>query len=119
MNIKVNTRLNIKSKEAQDTMGKAVSGALVEVVTLIAQEAIHESPKRWGTNMRSIAYEAEGKGTGKDLSTKKGQAAVYSTSGYGGYLETGTYKMAARPYFKPALDHHIGKLPGAVEARLK
>ena len=35
------------------------------------------------------------------------QGAVYSTSGYGGYGETGTHKMAARPYFKPALDQHF------------
>jgi hypothetical protein len=32
------------------------------------------------------------------------EGAVYSTSGYGGFLETGTSKMPGRPYFKPSLD---------------
>ena len=58
-------------------------------------------------------------GPGKAIAQKEGEAAIYSTSGYGGYLETGTVKMAARPYFKPALDRHIKRLPSEVKARLR
>lgn len=33
--------------------------------------------------------------------------AVWSTSGYGGFLETGTWKMKAQPYMKPAADRNF------------
>ena len=35
------------------------------------------------------------------------EGAVYSTSGYGGYLEVGTSKMPAQPYIKPAMDKNF------------
>lgn len=46
-----------------------------------------------GHNRDSIAWESSG------LSGK-----VFSESGYGGWLEIGTSKMPARPYFRPAFE---------------
>lgn len=66
-------------------------------LTRIAQETVVEaqkrSPFRHGTNKRSIMQDAHGSGR-----------KVFSTSGYGGYLEVGTSRMPARPYIRPALE---------------
>lgn len=48
---------------------------------------------RGGNNRDSIDWESSG------LSGK-----VFSESGYGGWLEIGTSKMPARPYFRPAFE---------------
>ena len=79
-------------------------------------------------NARSLVSEVSGMGIvhqGEDaepqrvVDDSKMEGAVYSTSGYGGYIETGTVKMAARPYFKPALDKNAHKLPAGIKAELK
>jgi hypothetical protein len=45
---------------------------------------------------------------------------VYSTSGYGGILETGSSKMPARPYLYPALTERftLPELAGRIKANL-
>jgi len=60
-------------------------------------------------------------GPGGEVARNEGEAAIYSTSGYGGYLETGTVKMPARPYFKVALDKAFtaGKVGGRIKAHLQ
>ena len=64
-----------------------------------------------GTNRRSIDASV--------TDTENGpQAELFTQSGYGGYLELGTAKMAAQPYLYPALEQHIGKLPGKVKEKL-
>ena len=108
-------KLNLKTKEAQDKVKKASEQGLKDVVSDIANEAIKESPKLTGNNMRSIKFEV---GPGKEVAKGELEGAVYSTSGYGGYLETGTVKMAARPYFKPALDMNIKNLPDFIKRHL-
>ena len=47
------------------------------------------------------------------------EAACYGTSGYSGFLEIGTRRMGARPYFKPALDRHSPKLPENIKRYMK
>ena len=100
MKIHVKTNLNIKDKEARGAVASAAKKALRDVIVLIANDAIKGSPVLTGNNRRSIASEAKGL-----------TASTYSTSGYGGYLEVGTATRAGRPYFKPALDTHLPKLP--------
>ena len=46
------------------------------------------------------------------------KATVFTTSGYGGYLENGTVKTAAQPYIWPAFEAHILDLPNAIKAEL-
>ena len=99
---------NLKFGEGNEKVSKAGADALKEVIVRITRDAKADSPWLTGNNSRSIDFESEG------LS-----GAVYSTSGYGGYLETGTVKMPARPYMKPALDRHVGEFSGLVEAKLK
>jgi len=123
---------NLKTKEAIDKVKKAIQKGLVDSIAVIAGDVIKESPKLSGHNMRSIAYKLGRKvtrtGSPKagekpfekgEPDLKEGEAAIYSTSGYGGFLETGTVKMAARPYFKPALDRHIKDLPKGIKAELR
>ena len=119
MKISIDTKMNLKTKEVQAKIKGASKKALRDVVTDIANDAIKGSPIApigGGTNRRSIRFEV---GPGGEVAKNEGEGAIYSTSGYGGYLETGTVKMAARPYFKPALDRNIHKLPKIMKAELK
>jgi len=107
MEIKAHVQMNLKTVEVARKVKAAAEGGLRATVVDIARDVIIGSPVLTGHNRRSIQYEVEG------LS-----ADIFSTSGYGGFLETGTFKMPARPYFKPALDKNIGKLPVNIKARL-
>jgi len=108
--------VNIKEKEVKAIVKNANRKALKDTITDIANDAIKLSPYLHGDNRRSIKYEM---GPNAPIAISDEQGAVYSTSGYGGYLETGTVKMAPRPYFRPALDHHIGKLPKRIKENLR
>ena len=116
MKLKTEVVLNLKIPEAQAKLRKAVSGSLKDTVVAIARDTIVGSPYLTGHNRRSIKFEL---GPGGEVAKRELEAAVYSTSGYGGYIETGTAKMAARPYFKPALDRNIRMLPQGIKARLR
>ena len=82
-----------------DKVKKAMQDGLRDTIVEIANGAINGSPVLTGNNRRSIKYEAKGL-----------TASTFSTSGYGGYLETGTSRMGAQPYFKPALDKNLRNL---------
>ena len=105
INVKVITNLQISEVIAR-TEGAAHLG-LRDVAVGITQDAKEGSPYLTGHNRRSIDYDVQ-----------KLVAIIYSASGYGGYLETGTSRMPARPYFKPAYDMNIDKLPGAIASHL-
>ena len=132
MKITTSWKLNLKSKEVQDAVKKASRLGMRDTVVDIHGDTIQnaKSVGFWDTghNARSIASEVSGMGVvqrGADAQPErvvddgKIEGAVYSTSGYGGYGETGTVKMPARPYFKPALDKHIKNLPKNIKAHLK
>jgi len=131
MKITTNWITNIKSKEVEDKVKKASELGMRDTVVAIHGDAIKnaKSVKFWktGHNARSIVSEVSGMGVvkkGEDaepervVDDSKLEGAVYSTSGYGGYGETGTVKMAARPYFKPALDKNIKNLPKNIKGYL-
>jgi hypothetical protein len=91
------------------TTAKLTQDLPVEVlrrVTLRARRhAKRLSPKDTGLNAKSIGFrkvflaDARFKsGKGKNVGY-----AMFTRSGYGLYLEMGTYKMAARPYMRPAI----------------
>ena len=61
---------------------------------VMVEEAKAGTPYLTGNNRREIAI----------LSGSNGSYAIGTMSGYGGYLEFGTKRMAARPYFLPAAD---------------
>jgi len=101
--IGVRDKLNKLSK----TIEKAMEAGLKDTIVDIANDAIKGSPVLTGNNRRSIRYESKGL-----------TASTFSTSGYGGYLETGTSKMGAQPYFKPALDANLPNLGKNIKGHL-
>jgi HK97 gp10 family phage protein len=105
----------LKIKDNINNVDKAVINAckeaLAETIVDIQRDTIEGSPWQTGNNARSIRAEIDPSGL---------QGMIYSTSGYGGFLETGTVKMAARPYFRPALDRNTSnnKLQEKIKAKL-
>ena len=115
MKLKADLKVNLKTKEVEDKVKKATQLGMKDVVVDIANDAIKGSPVLTGNNRRSIKFEV---GPGGEVAKKEGEGAIYSTSGYGGYLETGTVNMPAQPYFRPALDKNKDKLPKNIKAHL-
>lgn len=115
--MKIKVEDNLKIKQAPAKIKNAIKQAIKDVVRDIANTAIKEHPYRdvTGTNTRSIMYEV---GPGGAVAKGELEGAIYSTSGYGGYLETGTVNMPAFPYLKPALDKNFKKLPAGIKANL-
>ncbi len=131
--------LNWKGDEAKKAVLEATRLAMRDTVMEIANDAIHKSPAKTGNNRRSVHFGVSGMGhqqaspegrdsgdtwTGEDrsvLNDSKLEGAIYSSSGYGGHIETGTARMPARPYMKPALDRHFTKekMAGKVKGYLK
>ena len=131
MKITTSWKLVTKIPEAIKKVEDAERKAMRDTVVAIHGDAIKnaKSVKFWktGHNARSIVSEVSGMGVvkkGEDaepervVDDSKLEGAVYSTSGYGGYGETGTRFTPARPYFKPALDMNIKKLPANIKAHL-
>lgn len=119
MILEVEVKLNLKIEEVRPRMEEATRLGLRDTIVAITADAVRGSPVKTGNNRRSIAAEVSGMGmvsSGGEgtpermVDDNKLEAATYSTSGYGGFLETGTYKMGARPYFRPALDLHKNEL---------
>ncbi len=99
MEITVNVELNLKVEEVTEAVTEASRKAMRDTVVVVANEAMHLSPKITGNNSRKIAGEVSGMGvvaTGGEggaermVDDSKIEGAVFSTSGYGGYLEVGT-----------------------------
>ena len=118
MKLDFQVKLNFKGREVTEAVKKAAQLAMRDTMSDIAHDAVEGSPVKTGNNRRSIMFEASGFG-GEVVDQSKIQGAVYSTSGYGGFLETGTSKMAARPYMKPAADRHAPKFPDHLRERLR
>ena len=126
LKLKVDIKFNIDTDGFQKQIEEASRLAMRDIVVDVTQGAIIDSPKKTGNNMRSLAGEVSGMGIVADggeaapervVDDSKIEGAVYSTSGYGGYLETGTYKMAARPYIKPNVDRFFTEENFAENAR--
>ena len=123
----VDIKLNVSQVVAM--VEDASRKGLRDVTVQVTAASVDRSPIQFGTNKRSIAAEVAGMaGTvaGEGPSERvvdegKIESAVYSTSGYGGYLEVGTRRMPARPYFGPARDQFFteSKLGNAIKRHLK
>ena len=117
MKITVDIELNLKDEELKKNLVNANRKAMRDTVVAVWSASIKPpSPRLTGHNRRSIVGEVSGLGEvrkgadaepDKQVNDSKLEGAVYSTSGYGGFLETGTSRMGARPYMKPALDSNF------------
>ena len=101
---------NLKTKEVENAVNNAAKTTVKEVVVLIASDVKKGSPVLTGNNRRSIVYKVGSFGV---LET---EGEVYSTSGYGGWLEL--YHRSKAGYFRRAMEAHMGKLPSGIKARL-
>ena len=115
MKLTADITTNLNTQGAIDQVNRASKVAMTKAIIAIANDTIKGSPYLTGNNRRSIMYEV---GPGGEVAKNELEGAVYSTSGYGGYLETGTIHTAARPYMKPALDRNRGKLMEFLKAGL-
>ena len=118
MKISFNLITNLKTKEVIDAVEKAANEGLADTVAAIAGDAVKLAKKVTSNNARSIKFEV---GPGKEIAKSALEGAIYSTSGYGGYQETGlrNKKYTFKPYLKPALDMHIKDLPKNIKAHLE
>ena len=126
-NAKVDINLNVTRVVA--LVEDASRKGLRDVTVRVTADAVDHSPIQFGTNKRSIAAEVSGMGgtvAGEGSSERVVdealiQSAVYSTSGYGGYLEVGTRHKPARPYFGPARDKEFteSKLGNAIKRHIR
>ena len=104
MKLEVSIDLNLKTKEVSKQTKDACINGLRDVTVAILAGSVRDSPKITGTNRRSLDIQVSGLRSGEFVDPTKIESAVFSTSGYGGYLETGTVKMGAQPYIKPNVD---------------
>jgi len=116
MKMSSSIELNLKTDEAIEKVTEASKMAMRDTTVDVTHDAVQLSPWRIGNNRRSIVGEASGMGAvasggegraERMVDDSKIEGAIYGTSGYSGFLETGTSRMAARPYFKPALDKNF------------
>ena len=137
MKLTVEIELNMDIEGLGEKVIEASRKAMNETVQLVHNDVIKNAITlrmvKTGTNNRSIKSEVSGLGINEIVDPNKIEGAVYSTSGYGGYLEVGTRPhtitvkkakvlsdgenffgktvyhpgMNARPYFKPALDKNF------------
>jgi len=127
----VDLKLNVTQVVAlvEDASRKGLRDVTVQVTAQTIEPPPIGSPVLTGTNRRSIAAEVAGMagtvaGEGPServVDERQIESAVYSTSGYGGFLEVGTRLMPARPYFGPARDRYFteSNLGNAIKGHLK
>jgi len=108
----VRIELNLKVPEVLTQCKEAARLGIRDTLVPITNDIINIHPwkTRTGNNSRSITSEVSGMGVNQVVDPNGAEGAVYSTSGYGGILETGSSKMPAFPYFRPALDRHSQEL---------
>lgn len=128
MKLSAEITLNLRIDDVLAKAGEAVRLGLRDTIVAVHGDALRMSPYKTGHNRRSIASEVSGMGVimqGADaepervVDDNKLEAACYSTSGYGGFLETGTLYMAAKPYFRPALDKNKDKLIPSIKKHME
>ncbi len=91
---------------------KAIQSVIEQAVNEVLEadmlpDAVASSPFDTGNNARSINTKVIKKGN-------QVGGSIFSTSGYGGFLEIGTAFMRARAYLRPAVEKNIGKLAGII-----
>lgn len=89
------TNVEVRFYDVTQHIGPIVDRNMREFFVDVMVEAAQEgTPFDTGNNRRSIGI----------LEGSDGSYAVGTTSGYGAYLEFGTKRMPAQPYFLPAAD---------------
>jgi len=104
------------TSEVTAEVTKAVAAALPGPLKEAAKTAAQLSP--YDPESRHEIHNRDSLRTFCKIKDGKLFAGILTTSGRGGWLETGTAKMAARPYIVPALMAHKGAILGALKGLL-
>lgn len=121
-------KVNINPK-AMDEFEAKLGARIKETCEVTGEYAKEGSPWKTGTNRKSITADfadADGNVTtfgeigsagGSEGMPERGNIGfrVYSQSGYGGFLETGTVKMPAQPHIGPGFERAVGDLAKGLE----
>ena len=107
--------INWKGEAVARRVRRACKRALKETMQDILADAREGSPVLTGKNRDSIEVETGGNPDNHDDDLT---GAVQTTSGYGGYLEVGTYRMPPRPYIAPAVERNAPALSDKIRALL-
>jgi HK97 gp10 family phage protein len=90
-----NKNVEVRFYDVTGIIGPIVDRNMRELFADVMVEVAKEgTPFDTGNNRSAIGV----------LEGSNGSYAIGTTSGYGGYLEFGTKRMPARPYFLPAAD---------------
>lgn len=129
-----NTEAIVRINHAgREQMRAAVAAGVTEVFAQdIWPEAVRNSRVKTGHNRRSIAVEVNAFGVETAAQSGSGElagvaagaaegvkAAIYTQSGYGGFLEVGTRFMQGIPYIYPAVMKFINAIGDAVRRKLE
>jgi len=87
------------SKDVIAAAEKLAAQQINTFCSLMTDAAKSLSPYDTGHNRDSLTYKAQGL-----------NGEVWTESGYGGWLEIGTSKMEAQPYFQPAFEQTVGEM---------
>ena len=108
--IELNFELIPRRAAFDAAMRRAIANGMEDALDdPIKTAAVEGSPERRGTNKRSIDF---------DVDRAKLTGRLFTQSGYGGYLEVGTPRMAARPYMVPAVEQHKDAIAKAIKRHL-
>lgn len=110
--IRAEAIVNFRPGEIVDKIEKAEWDAAVKTAVAIENDARDLSPVKTGKNRDSIRV---------DVGKVGGQVTMeaYTTSGYGGYIERGTFKTRPQPFLEPAVRKNIGKLQDLIREGLR
>jgi len=112
--------LDLHTTEALFKFKDALYDSMQDVFSEILFEAVERSPvlahatseREVGQNRESLRDSVKMSLRGKEEGVR---ARIFTTSGYGGWLELGTVKTRPQPYIYPAFEAHIGELPGKIK----
>lgn len=102
-----------------DIKPAAVAGSPVTEEGLLINEELKARGKLGGRPVGGTGHNRRSIDVSVTASEKGVEATLFTQSGYGGYLETGTSKMRAQPYLYPAFMQNVGKIPEGVKVRIQ
>ena len=102
--------LNSRLTEIGDQMPEVIDGALDQYAESVVEQMREAAPVRTGHLRDNIK---------KDAPAEGGSVQINSEADYSGYVEYGTSRMAARPFFTPPLYEAEKELPAAIAEAIK
>lgn len=96
-------------KEVENALEQAISRALFKVGAFVETEAKTVVPVDTGRLKNSIEHQENS----SEQYTEIGSKVEYAP-----YVETGTYKMKAQPYLRPAIERNKSQIKSIIEGEL-